>query len=163
MSQRLLRLGLVLLAISAVLAGALALTRPVVVVDAPVPSNFQHVTRPAPHAVRPDSLLHIASARAPFRAARVPSRVPFDPAGNVPASAPPASAPTPRPVLVLSGIVWGPDPSAVLEGVPGSEGARVVRRRDRVGGLAVRSIERDRVIISAPDTTWTLHVKEPWK
>jgi hypothetical protein len=86
----------------------------------------------------------------------------FDPAGIVSASAPPAPS-APKPVLVLSGIVWGPEPTAVLEGIPGVEGARVVRRLDRVGALAVRSIQRDRVIVTGLDTTWTLQVKEPWK
>src|SRR5439155_24082159 len=48
--------------------------------------------------------------------------------------------PAPKPVLVLTGIVWGAEPQAVVEGWPGVEGPRVVRAGDVVSGLKVKRI-----------------------
>ena len=74
-------------------------------------------------------------------------------------------APAARPTLVLDGIVWdgGASPTALLEGLPGVDGPRVVRKGDIVGDLRVKDIRWDRVVIGGPDTLWTLTVKEPWK
>jgi hypothetical protein len=60
------------------------------------------------------------------------------------------------------GIVWGREPAAVIEGLPGVEGPRVVRRGDNVGALRVRDIVQDRVIVVGLDTTWTLKLRVPW-
>lgn len=109
-----------------------------------------------------DSLLAHAIRRPMFRPGRRPSPVPFDPehtAGSD-AAVPP---PNPKPPLLLSGIVWGIEPAAVLEGVPGFEGSIVVRRGERVSGIRVVRIERDRVVLRGLDTTWNLPVREPWK
>ena len=67
-------------------------------------------------------------------------------------------------MLSLLGIVWdgGRDPTALLEGLPGVEGPRVVRRGEHVGDLRVRTIARDHVMVLGPDTTWILTVREPW-
>jgi hypothetical protein len=64
---------------------------------------------------------------------------------------------------VLTGIVWEREPAAVIEGLPGSNGPRVVRARETVGPLRVRRIEREQVLITGLDTMWTLRVREPWK
>ena len=52
------------------------------------------------------------------------------------------------------------NPTALVEGFAGIDGARVVRRGDVVGDLRVKDIRRDRVVIVGRDTVWTLTVKE---
>ena len=69
----------------------------------------------------------------------------------------------PKPQLVLTGIVWGALPQAVLEGLPGTSEPHVVRAGDAIGGLRIRHIGRDRVVVAGMDTVWTLAVREPWK
>lgn len=111
-----------------------------------------------------DSLTAAAAGKAPFRASRAAPRVRYDAERPVMAGA--VAAPRgPRPVLAVSGIAWGGTAraSAVIEGLPGSEGARVVRAGEVVAGLRVRRIQPDLVIVTAKDTTWTLRVREPWK
>ncbi len=106
-----------------------------------------------------DSLVRFVTSRTPFRASRKPAAVAFDP--NPPAV--PAEGSAVKPVLTLSGIVWGTDPTAVIQGVPGIEGSKVVRRGDVVGGIRVSRIDRDRVWLTGLDTAWTLAVRVPWK
>jgi len=97
-------------------------------------------------------------ARDPFRVTRRPAILAYDPlrVGQPP---PP---PVPKPMLALDGIVWdgGVNPTALVEGFAGIDGARVVRRGDVVGDLRVKDIRRDRVVIVGRDTVWTLTVKE---
>ena len=50
-------------------------------------------------------------------------------------------------------------PAAVLEGLPGSMGARVVQAGEQYGGLVVHNITRDTVWVAGPDTTWTLTLR----
>jgi hypothetical protein len=129
-------------------------------ISAPTPPRDRAVLRsPASVAYAADSLARQAIARNPFRVDRRPARVAYDP---VRAATPPAPQP-PKPVLVLAGIVWGADPTALIEGLPGIEGSRVVRVGEVVGAFTVRAIERDRVTVTGMDTTWTLQVKEPWR
>jgi hypothetical protein len=66
---------------------------------------------------------------------------------------------TPRPNLLLRGILGGPPWDAIIDGVPGREGAVVLRAGQTVNGLAVRSVGRDTVIIRGADTTWTLFLR----
>ncbi len=138
------------------------------------------VTRPLAEVTLPEPLTATARAsganpvRAPveslathlvtrdaFRVARQPAAVPYDPHAATLSEQP---AP-PRPALSLLGIVWdgGEDPTALVEGLPGIEGARAVRRGDNVGDLRIRTIARDHVIVLGPDTTWILTVREPWR
>jgi hypothetical protein len=56
----------------------------------------------------------------------------------------------------LVGFLGGSPPLAIIEGIPGVEGGRLVRQGDTLGGLRVASIARGRVRIVGPDTTWTL-------
>ncbi|HEY2805461.1 MAG TPA: hypothetical protein VGI92_06330 [Gemmatimonadales bacterium] len=105
----------------------------------------------------PDSLAHIISNRDLFRASRTPAAVRFDP---VNADRPNPSQPNPaRPAFVLSGILFGEQPAALLDGVPGFESTRVLHVGEKFGAYQVRAITSDRVVISAPDTTWTLRLK----
>jgi hypothetical protein len=90
----------------------------------------------------------------PFRLNRQPAM-----AGAVSGSSV-AAPPAPRPVLLLRGLV-GASPAwqAILEGIPGRAGGVVVSKGDTVGGLRVRRITRDTVIVQGTDTTWKLTVK----
>jgi hypothetical protein len=88
-----------------------------------------------------------------------PGMMPGMPTGEMPIYAPP---PPPRPALAVSGIV-GPPWQALLEGVPGREGAVVVRAGDVLGDLRIRDIDQNVVVVAAPDTTWRLTVRNPWQ
>lgn len=68
---------------------------------------------------------------------------------------PTAPAP-PKPRLVLRGLVGGPPWNAILEGVPGHDGSYVVSVGDSVGGLKIRSVHPNGVVIRGMDTTWNL-------
>jgi hypothetical protein len=108
-----------------------------------------------------DSLIAAAIRRPMFRPGRRPAAVRFDP-GRVEGPSDQAPASPPRPSLTVSGIVWGAEPAALLEGLPGSEGSVVVRKGERVAGIRVVRIERDRVVLAGLDTNWNLGVREPW-
>ena len=112
-------------------------------------------------ATHPDSLVAALVARDPFRVTRRPSDVVYDPVRLAQLVTPPP----PKPALVLVGIVWdrGRDPTALVEGLPGVDGARPVRQGESIAGLRVKTIKPDRVVITGLDTTWTLTVREPWK
>jgi len=68
----------------------------------------------------------------------------------------------PKPQLQLSGILWGPEPAALVLGMPGEEGEVVLHRGERRGGIRVASIDPDRVRLEGMDTTWTLTIRRPW-
>jgi hypothetical protein len=97
----------------------------------------------------------------PFRIDRIPAPVAFMP--NTGALKPVATAVVvPRPVLLLRGIV-GPPWQALLEGVPGKQGAIVVRPGDRFGELRIERIRHDTVVVRGADTTWRLAVARVWR
>jgi hypothetical protein len=114
----------------------------------------------APRSYSVDSLARSAIARDVFRASRRPAAVSYDPQGAVAAV---GANQAPKPALALLGLVGGDEATAVIEGFPGIEGARVVRVGDVVAGLRVKHIASDRVTIVGMDTTWTLKVREPWR
>jgi hypothetical protein len=122
---------------------------------------------PAPRRV-PAARLEAAAAAVtggnPFRLDRIPAPVGFNqPGGMMPGIPDYTPPPPPRPQLAVTGIV-GPPWQAVLEGVPGREGAGVVvRRGDVLGELRVRDVTATTVVVSAPDTTWRLTVRRPWQ
>jgi hypothetical protein len=103
----------------------------------------------------PDSLATVATARHPFRLDRTAAPMPFDPllSGDAPPSHPP------RPTLTLVGIALGAESAALIDGLPGTEGTRVLRVGEAFAGYIVRRVEEDRVLIAGPDTTWTLVVR----
>jgi hypothetical protein len=144
-----------MLALAGVAAAALALTSPLAgAAAAPAPAE-------APGGVARAAYDAAAVARAVverdvFRLERRPAAVRYDPERQSP-EAVPAYAP-PRPALVLRGIVWGDTARALIEGFPGTEGARLVRAGDVVGELRVAAIARRSARILAPDTTWVLHL-----
>jgi hypothetical protein len=152
------------LLVAGMLSGSVALVRvaawPIVQVELPpAPEAAPGAPRdPAPR-LAADSLAGLV-ARDPFRVARRPAPTVYDPLRLAEQLAP---AP-PKPVLTVVGVVSGPEPAAVIEGLPGMEGSRVVRVGDVVGGgLRVKQIDRDRVVIVGMDTTWVLKVREPWR
>jgi len=108
--------------------------------------------------VASESVAAIVS-RDPFRIGRLPAITAYDPVRL----AEPVAPPPPRPVLTLVGVVNGAEASAVVEGLPGVEGSRVVRVGDVVAGLQIKKIAGNRVTIVGMDTTWVLEVREPWK
>lgn len=113
--------------------------------------------RPAPTGLA--SAARLARERNPFRLDRMPAPVRYAvaPVPGLPAPPPPPPAP-PRPPLQLAGVV-GPPWQALIEGIPGRNGAVVVRAGDRVDDLRVLSITRDRAVIQGADTTWRLTLK----
>src|SRR5258708_887438 len=144
--------------------GALALVRvaafPLVEVrlaDAAVPRSALPTAAPRSSA---DSLATIGVARDAFRVSRTPAAVAYDPVRVQQPEQPPPR----KPALVLTGIAWDrTSPAAVLEGLPGADGPRVVHHGEKFGGLLINTIARDRVIVSGMDTVWTLTVREPWR
>lgn len=101
-----------------------------------------------------DSSSSAWGARALFRRNRIAPSVRYR--STPPDLAVQSQPATPRPRLTLRGIVVGAETAAVLEGLPGVEGTRVVRRGETIGELTVRRIEKERVIVSGMDTSWTL-------
>jgi hypothetical protein len=106
-----------------------------------------------------DAAVSALIATDPFRSARHASPVAYSP--EIEGAPPPPPRP-PRPGLAVSGIIGGPPWSAVLEGVPGRESGAVVRAGDTLGGLCVRAVRRDTVVITGMDTTWRLIVRRAW-
>jgi hypothetical protein len=108
-----------------------------------------------------DSIVRHLVVRTPFRAARAPSGAAYDPDHQqARQDAPPVA---PKPVLTLSGVVWGSEPLAVVDGFPGVEGSKVVRQGEVVGKVKVKRIERERVYLTGLDTAWILPVRAAWQ
>ncbi len=152
-----LRTGLIALGLAA-LPVAFWLGRPLTIELPPVPSEI----RPAETVGDPipwESATVALVEKDPFRAERKPSAVAYSPI-PVEQSAPPPAPP--RPQLSVSGIVWGPDPSAVIEGLPGMEGSKLMRTGESIAGITLRRILRERVELRGLDTTWSLQVRRPW-
>ncbi len=103
-----------------------------------------------------DSLVREVRGRGPFRPDGRPSARVYDPARSVDQSV--EYAP-PKPALVLSGVLDGRTPTAILEGVPGRDGSVILGVGDTAGGLRVRQIREGRVTIIGMDTTWVLTLR----
>lgn len=127
-----------------------ALPAPVAEVIPPAESGF------APQLLNSDSLAAAAVARHPFRAARRPG-LPFDPA-RLRAAPEPEELPPPVMPLRLTGILAGSEPAALIDGVTGTEGTRVVRPGERAGDYTVRTIAPDHVVLAGRDTVITLRL-----
>jgi hypothetical protein len=104
----------------------------------------------------PDSLEYRLVARDPFRPSHRPASVAFDP------NPAPPTPPPPKPSLLVTGILWGREPSAVLEGLPGVDGARLMRVGEHVAGFRIRRITPKQVTVTGMDTTWVLDVRKVW-
>jgi len=71
-------------------------------------------------------------------------------------SAPPPSAPAPR----LTGIIWSAPPIAVVEGLPGSDGAVILRKGQTAFGTTLDRIDRTGVRLVTGATIWHLAIRE---
>ena len=160
MSPRGMRMVLMVLALAGVIAGGTAATRDLGAAVGSEAIEGVPVQPAMAEAPAGDSLAQLIVARDAFRPSRAPAPVPFQPEQPEGAMREP---PPPRPNLRLTGIVWGAEPAAILEGVPGSDGPRVMRRGETAGGLNVRRIEQSRVTVTGMDTTWTLSVRDIWQ
>lgn len=152
-----------LLLVAGILSGGIALVRvtawPLVVVELPpAPDEAIATARDPVRRLSADSLAGLV-ARDPFRVTRRPAPTVYDPMRVTQQL---ALAP-PKPVLIVVGVVSGPEPAVVIEGLPGVEGSRVVRVDDVIAGLRIKQIEPDRVVLVGMDTTWVLKVREPGK
>lgn len=142
------------MAVAVTMAASLTAMAPA---PAPGPSGVTQVSIRYPA----ESLGRRTIERDPFRTTRLPADVAYDPMRA--ASGAVAVTPSPKPTLVLTGIVWGTSPVAVIEGLPGLNEARVLRSGDSVSGLVVRRIEHGRVTVVGMDTLWVLTVRQPWQ
>jgi hypothetical protein len=129
-------------------------------------ANAIHQTNAGPNFSSPPmrvvALANGIVERDPFRPDRLQAPLPYSPlADGMPAPPPPPPAP-PKPALVLRGTIGGPKWEALLEGIPGRQGSTLVRQGDTLGGLTLRRISRDTVVVRGMDTTWTLTVKRTW-
>ena len=127
------------------------------------PVRAPEARAPAPRPDTADGLVAAALRRPLFRPARRPAAVGFDPARSEAAASGESAPRVERPSLSLSGIVWGTEPAAIVEGIPGAEGSTVLRRGDASSGIRVKRIERSRVVLVGRDTSWVLEVREPWR
>jgi len=153
--------GLTLAGVAGLAVGVRLLAGPLVAVTVP-PRAERTPDVHSPHPRVPsDSLAATIVAHDPFRIAHRASAAVYDPVRL----AQPPTPPTPKPILSLVGVAWdnGNDPTALVEGLPGVDGPRPLRRGDSVAGLRVKAINADRVVIIGLDTTWTLRVREPWR
>jgi hypothetical protein len=92
----------------------------------------------------------------PFRLDRQPASIPYRP--DLEGVIPPPKPPKPQPVL--AGLVGA---TALLDGVPGHAATAIVHAGDTLGGLRIRRITRDTVIVSGSDTTWRLTLRRAWQ
>ncbi len=60
---------------------------------------------------------------------------------------------------VLKGVVGGPPWQAIIGGVPGREAGAIVVAGDTVGGMKVRSVNRESAVLVAKDTVYSLTLK----
>jgi hypothetical protein len=107
---------------------------------------------------RPESIDAAARAVAetdPFRLTRKPASVAYRPELEGVALPPKP----PKPQLVLGGIVGS---AALLDGVPGQTMTAILHVGDTVGGLRIRRIGRDTVVVTGADTTWRLTLRQAW-
>jgi hypothetical protein len=66
----------------------------------------------------------------------------------------------PKPPLALVGLVGG---AALIDGAPGHATTAIVHTGDTIGGLRVRRVGRDTVIVTGADTTWRLTLRQLWQ
>jgi hypothetical protein len=103
-----------------------------------------------------DAAARVVAQTDPFRLDRRPAPVRYRPDLE-------GVVPTPKavePALVLEGVVGN---AALLDGAPGHGETAIVHVGDTLGGLRVRRISRDTVLISGADTTWRLTLRQAWQ
>lgn len=148
------------------LAGAAAVARAALApVGAPLP-RATRATRVAaqasPQAYPADSLAALVQAGDVFRLGHRPAPVRYDPAPPL-GSAPPSTPTAARPALLLAGVLLGGEPAAVIEGLPGTDGARVLHVGQVVAHYLLREVSADRAVIVGPDTVWVLTLRRQFR
>jgi hypothetical protein len=108
----------------------------------------------APESV--DAAARVVAATDPFRLDRHPASVAYRP--ELEGVAPPPKPPKPQ--LVLEGLVGG---AALIDGAPGHPATAIVHAGDTLGGLCIRRVGRDTVIVTGADTTWRLTLRRTWQ
>jgi len=98
----------------------------------------------------------------PFRLNRSPANVPFG-TPDVPPAPPPPPPPSPLATVALKGIVGGPPWRAILSGVPGRERNVVVNTGDTLGGIRIKQVRHDRIILADKDSAITLTLRRVWQ
>lgn len=142
-ATRLVRLAIAL-ACASLLAAAWRLGAPPVVASA--------AERPSPIAQPRRNPVEATSLRSnPFRLDR---RMGAAPTRQLATAPEPAQAPASMPRL--TGIVWSADPAAVLEGLPGADGAVVMRLGQRAFGATLDRIDPAGVRLTSGATVWQL-------
>jgi hypothetical protein len=91
----------------------------------------------------------------PFRLDRHPSQPTLSP----PTIASPSTNASERLRMALTGISGGPPWHAIISGISGHEDGAVMKAGDTLGGIKVRTIRRDTVILQTADSTLTLTLK----
>ena len=109
----------------------------------------------------PDSLLAAIEVIAEGNLFR-PDRSRPDSLNVSPVQGAPAPPAPPKASLKLRGLVGGPPWDALIEGIPGREGAVVARVGQTLGGITISAIRRDTVIAKGMDTTWKLTLARSW-
>lgn len=110
----------------------------------------------APPAESIDAAARVAAETDPFRLDRRPSSVPYRPDLEGVATPPKP----PKPALALEGLVGN---AALIDGVPGRSATAIVHTGDTLGGLKIRRIGRDTVVVTGADTTWRLTLRHVWQ
>lgn len=89
-----------------------------------------------------------------FRLDRRPTSVAFSTAPMGPAVPQPPMGPAIH--IALQGTIGGPPWQAILSGIPGHDGTAVVHSGDTLGGITIRRVSRDSVVVRVKDSTWTV-------
>lgn len=123
---------------------------------APTMLASRRPTGQVPVATLSDSSFRLAMRSAGFRANRI---IPSAERGLLAAGTARPPDP-PKPQLALVGLVLGKLRTALLTGVPGNAGTRLMSTGDTAGGIRVRSISANQVLVAGYDTTWILRSPE---
>ncbi|HXB23553.1 MAG TPA: hypothetical protein VNV25_02365 [Gemmatimonadaceae bacterium] len=110
-------------------------------------------------AVQPESIdasLRTVIETDPFRLDRRPSAIAYQAGLEGLAPAPRL----PKPPIVLVGLVGG---AALIDGAPGHVTTVILHAGDTIGGLRIRRVGRDTVIVAGSDTTWRLTLRQSWQ
>jgi hypothetical protein len=145
MLQAALRALLLLLALTGAAAAVVALG--VSFDPASAGAESASATLPTLPVAPPDGLDSVVIRRNAFRADRRPAPVSYDPGGQTP---PPVEA---RPPLSVAGVVLGRTRAALLRGLPGLDGVRVLAEGEAAAGVRVlRVVDTLVVVIWRADT-----------
>jgi hypothetical protein len=105
-----------------------------------------------------DSLAFVVINADPFRLDRRPMAPPDEPVPAPTLDSTPAAPP-----IVLRGTFGGVTWEGLVEGLPGSHGAVVVRGGDRFEAVTIVRVARDSLFVQLGDSVVAYHVAAPWR